>query len=84
MRLFAFFDVLNWSLNKKVYIILKFVKFPIQRSHFILLLHLWDQLYNLDLNFDLGGCLLQNGIAGLKIKAKKIKWLQLDRELDKL
>ena len=29
-RLFAFFDVLNLSLNKKVYIILKLVQFPIQ------------------------------------------------------
>ena len=29
-RFFAFFDVLNWSLNIKVYIILKLVQFPIQ------------------------------------------------------
>ena len=29
-RLFALFDVLNCSLNKKVYIILKLVQFPIQ------------------------------------------------------
>ena len=29
-RLFAFFDVLNWSLNKKVCVILKLVQFPIQ------------------------------------------------------
>ena len=29
-RLFAFFDVLNWSVNKKVYTILKLVQFPIQ------------------------------------------------------
>ena len=35
-------------------------------------------------NFDLGAYLLQNGIAGLKIEAAKIKRLQLDRELDKL
>ena len=28
-RLFDFFDVLDWSLNKKVYIILKLVQFPI-------------------------------------------------------
>ena len=31
-RLFALFGVLNWSLIKKVYIILKLVQFPIQRS----------------------------------------------------
>ena len=30
-RLFACLDGLNWSLNKKVYIILKLVQFPIQR-----------------------------------------------------
>ena len=29
-RLFALFDVLNWSLNKKVYTILKLVQFPFQ------------------------------------------------------
>ena len=29
-RLFAIFDVLNWSLNTKVYIILKLVQFSMQ------------------------------------------------------
>ena len=29
-RLFALFHVLNWSLNKKVYIFLKLIQFPIQ------------------------------------------------------
>ena len=29
-RLFTFFDILNYSLNKTVYIILKLVQFPIK------------------------------------------------------
>ena len=35
-RLFAFFDVLNLSLNKKVYIISKLVQFPIKLLSFYL------------------------------------------------
>ena len=35
-------------------------------------------------NFDLGGYLLQNGIAGLIIESEKTELLQFDRELDKL
>ena len=47
-RLLALFDVLNWSLNIKVYIILKLVQFTINQLSFYFLLQFWDPLYRFE------------------------------------